>query len=135
MFECRRTRRRLIDYLDDSLPDAGRVERHIESCPACRDELESLRLCRNALLSVRRSAAPERIWARVDSRLRAIEAESSPVWRLLSGRPTYAFAAGLVLFLVGACSLLIGPAGHAPPVVLMLISPLSPVGISVQGCM
>ena len=135
MFECRRIRKRLVDYLEDALSDSVRADmaRHMESCSACRRELEVLQLARRALSSVRRARAPAGIWTRIDARLGDIEGESSWMWRLLSRRPAYACIAWLVLFVLGASTLFISPAGHVPPFVSIMISPLSPVGISVQA--
>ncbi len=133
MFKCRRVRERLVDYVEGALADRVKREtvRHIESCSACREELKAIRLSREALLSVRRSPCAEGVWARVSARLDTIERESSRVWRLLS-RPAYACAACLVLVVMGAASLSFSPAGFAPPAVSAIISPLSPVGVSVE---
>ena len=95
------------------------------------DELEALEFAEKALLSVKWHKAPERIRERVFSRIRAIEEETSWLWRLLS-RPGYAFAAGVLLFMMAGASLWISPAGHVPPAVSVMVSPLSPIGVSVS---
>lgn len=130
MSECRGFRRQLVDYLDGANPN---VARHIESCASCRAELETLRLSRDALDSVRKLETPQSMWARVEQRLRSIEEERSWAWRLISRKPAYAFAAGTVLLVLGAASLLISPQGHVPQFVLILVSPFSPVGISAHS--
>ncbi|HET6453688.1 MAG TPA: hypothetical protein VFI02_04735 [Armatimonadota bacterium] len=98
--------------------------------PERRSEQEALEFAEKALLSVKRPHAPERVRERVTSRIHAIEAETSWLWRLLS-RPAYAFVAGVLLFVMLGASLWISPAGQVPPAVSIMVSPLSPVGVSV----
>ena len=42
---CQWIRERLVRFVDRDLPvaEAGRVQAHLEDCPACREELEALR--------------------------------------------------------------------------------------------
>ena len=96
------------------------------------DEQETLEFAETALRSVKRHKAPDRIRERVFSRIRAMEEETSWLWRLLS-RPAYAFAAGVLLFMVLGASLWISPAGRVPPAVSIIISPISPIGVSVRS--
>ena len=93
------------------------------------DELEALEFAEKALLSVKHPRAPGRIRERVMSRIHAMEQETSWLWRLLS-RPGYAFVAGVLLFIMAGASLWISPAGQVPPAVSIIVSPLSPVGVS-----
>ena len=95
-----------------------------------RNEQEALEFAEKALLSVKRPHAPECIRERVFSRIQAIEQETSWLWRLLS-RPGYAFAAGVLLFIMAGASLWINPAGRMPSAVTIMTSPLSPIGVSV----
>ena len=131
MSDCRRVRRQMVDHLDS--PPNEEMGRHLARCASCREELDALRSARAALESVHRVSVPERIWAQVQERIRSIEEERSWLWRLFATRPGYAFAAGVAVILIGAASLLISPAGQAPPLLLMLLSPFSPVGISCGG--
>ena len=132
MLSCRVIRKQMVDYLDGglkpSLSDA--LIRHVSTCESCRKELESLRTASEAICAVRRVAASERIWVGVLERIRSIEEERSWAWRLLSRKPRYAFAVGIAVVLLGAASLLISPAGQSPPLLSILVSPFSPVGIS-----
>ena len=99
--------------------------------PERRSEQEALEFAEKALRSVNRPHAPERVRERVMSRIHAIEAETSWLWRVLS-RPAYAFVAGVLLFMMLGASLWISPAGQVPPAVSIMVSPLSPVGVSVS---
>jgi anti-sigma factor RsiW len=53
----------LKDYLLNELADAGRrnLELHIKTCPACREELDRLRLTQAAMFSLREEEIPQRI--------------------------------------------------------------------------
>ena len=53
----------LKDYFLKELPAAGRqpVEAHLRACPACREELDRLRLTEAALFSLRDEEVPQRI--------------------------------------------------------------------------
>ncbi|MGA3096857.1 MAG: zf-HC2 domain-containing protein [Bryobacteraceae bacterium] len=53
----------LKDYFLKELPDAGRqpVEDHLRTCPACREELDRLRLTEAALFALRDEEVPQRI--------------------------------------------------------------------------
>jgi len=53
----------LKDYLLNELGDAGRrkLEGHLKSCAACREELDRLRLAQAALFSLREEEIPQRI--------------------------------------------------------------------------
>ena len=131
MSECRRVRSRMVDHLES--PPGDEMAGHLATCVSCREELDALRTARAALESVHRVPAPERVWAGVRERIRSIEEERSWLWRLLATRPGYAFAAGVAVVLIGAASLLISPAGQPSPMLAMLLSPFSPIGISCGG--
>jgi anti-sigma factor RsiW len=53
----------LKDYFLKELPDASRrpVEDHLRACPACREELDRLRLTEAALFALRDEEVPQRI--------------------------------------------------------------------------
>ena len=53
----------LKDYFLKELPDANRrpVEDHLRTCPACREELDRLRLTEAALFALRDEEVPQRI--------------------------------------------------------------------------
>lgn len=53
----------LKDYLFNELADSGRrnLELHIKTCPACREELDRLRLTQAAMFSLREEEIPQRI--------------------------------------------------------------------------
>lgn len=133
MFECRKTRKRLIDYLERVLPQhlSAQITRHVDLCHACQNELTALKLTREALLSVPRPRCPESMWVRIASRLEAVERGGSRLYRVFS-RPAYRFAAHLVLFVTGAATLSFTVVGLLPPVLAVMLSPFSPVGVSVE---
>ena len=86
----------LKDYLVGELDEAGRarLRNHLAACPACREELERLRLTQAALLSLREEEIPRRI-----------AFVSDPVFergwwrRLWAPGPRWVFASALVLAL------------------------------------
>jgi len=53
----------LKDYLLNELadPERRKLEVHIKTCPACREELDRLRLTEAALFSLREEEIPQRI--------------------------------------------------------------------------
>ena len=57
---CEGMEERLNDYVDEALPAAERqeVERHLESCAGCREELHSLRAVVEATAALPRSPRP-----------------------------------------------------------------------------
>jgi len=134
MFECRKARKRLVDYLEGMLsgPAGAEVDRHVLSCRACQGELEGLQAAREVMLSTRPLKCPEGVWEQIERKIRSVQAEKSNVWNLLS-RPAYAITAGLVLWAMMAISLMVSPSGSMPPAASVIVSPLSPVGISVEA--
>jgi len=112
----------LIDYLEGGLePDtARRVEQHLESCPVCRAEYESLLRVREALTGAKESAVDEPgeyFWnesleavARATYRKDSFSARVGKVliFRRFSPR-VLAAAAVVLLAVVGALRLGLGP--------------------------
>ena len=133
MSECRRTRNRLIDYLEGELPEqaSAEVAAHLARCPACKQEMAALEASRTALTSLTRAECPDGMWARIESRIRGVEDERSRAWRILS-RPACAFATSVALFLLLGLSISVRPSGVAPPTMWVIVSPLSPVGVHVE---
>ena len=68
---CQEVREQLSAYLDEELEPAGRAEvrRHVEGCPACRAELESLKRTIQVVGSLPRVAAPESIFEELKDQL------------------------------------------------------------------
>ena len=97
---CRKVRHMLSEYLDDRLvrEDRGIVEGHIETCEACSNELESLRMTVQLLHRLPVVPAP-RSFA-----ITAVETERASIFdpqRLRWLRPATAFATvALVLLLL-----------------------------------
>lgn len=128
MFECRSIRKRLIDYIEGA--EAPNVERHVGICDACRRELEALQSAKAVVLAVRQQPAPERVWGRIQTAIRDIEGETSHVWRLLTRKPAYGVAAGMLLLVLMGYSLSLGPSNSAWPIMMWQVSP---IGISVEA--
>jgi anti-sigma-K factor RskA len=65
------------DYIDDALDarERGAVERHLESCAACRQLVDDLREIRTVASSLEPRDPPVRAWARLE---RAIKLENGP---------------------------------------------------------
>ena len=68
---CRMARPKLSAFVDGDLeaPVSRAVAAHLETCPACRADLESLRATLEALVDLPRVACPEPIASRVQERL------------------------------------------------------------------
>lgn len=68
---CQEVREQLSAYLDEELEPAGRAEvrRHVEGCPVCRAELESLKRTIQMVGSLPRVAAPESIFEELRDQL------------------------------------------------------------------
>ena len=112
----------LIDYLEGELePEAARrVEQHLESCPVCRAEYESLIRVRDAIAGAKESAVAEPgeyFWKEnLEAVARATymkDSSSAPVGKVLIFRrfsPRVIAAAAVVLLaVVGAFRLGLGP--------------------------
>jgi anti-sigma factor RsiW len=106
----------LRDYFLKELPDPERrqVDSHLKSCPACREELDRLRLTEAALFSLRDEEIPQRI-AFVSDKV----FEPSPARRwwsaLWSSGPRLGFASAAMLSAAILVSALTRPAA-APTV-------------------
>ena len=63
----------LNHYMDQALEDAGLadVERHLESCRACRDLVDDLRELRRAARTLSSVEPPEVVWRRIEEAIRA----------------------------------------------------------------
>ena len=112
----------LIDYLEGELePEtARRVEQHLESCPACRAEYDSLLRVREALAGAKESAVAEPGESFWKDNLEAVaratyrkDSSSSPMGKVLIFRrfsPRVLAAAAVVLLaFLGALRLGLGP--------------------------
>jgi len=99
--DCRKVQGRLSEYIDGYLApeERRRVERHLEACPICRSELDSLRGTVELLRAVP-SVAPPRSFA-----LARAPVPTTPVPRLfrpaLLGAATSVLALLLVLVMAG----------------------------------
>lgn len=98
------------DYLDDELDPAGRgqVDRHLESCPACRKVRENLELITRPLRQTQKTAVPESVWQHLQSRIsRRSLARFEPagisladILKPFSMRPAFAAAAAAAVLIV-----------------------------------
>lgn len=69
---CIEVRSRLSDYIDNDLPADERkeVEQHLEECPGCRVELNSLRLLQSEVASLPKEISPARdLWSGIEDRV------------------------------------------------------------------
>ncbi len=71
--KCHQVIDRLSSWLDGELAEAERqaVDRHVETCPACRLELDRLRADRQVLVSASRPEEPPFLAARVMAEIRS----------------------------------------------------------------
>lgn len=98
----------LLGELDAA--ERARVEDHLASCAACREELERLRLTKTALLALRHEEIPKRIAFVSDPVLKR------PWWRAwFAPGPRWGFASALVLALAIVVHGRLQPAPPAPP--------------------
>ncbi|MEA3403277.1 MAG: zf-HC2 domain-containing protein [Armatimonadota bacterium] len=112
---CTEVRARLAEYQLGALDEAesAAVERHLQSCPECRAELEALERLDALLEPMERVEAPAGLWAEVQARMAP---RQRGVWRSLaqwwrqSPRPALAAAAALVLAVGGLWLALRSPA-------------------------
>jgi anti-sigma factor RsiW len=97
--ECGRDRAGLSAYLDGEAADGNELERHLESCAACRAELDELRALRRVLHVPRLEPDPFFL-VRFRARREALERLSAESWRRVAVRlllPATAAAALLAL--------------------------------------
>ena len=102
---------RIDDYLDEDLSDADReeLERHIESCDACRDEVASYRRLRRLALAAPTVPVPDDLGFRIRRRREGVRPARRPRAGLLRLLPLAAGAAAAAVLL-----LLVRP-GVSPP--------------------
>ena len=111
--ECQKTEKRIGPYLDGELADRRRrrLEVHLESCPACRRELELHRAVsrgsRAAAGEIRRSLEPKTIWPQLRIELKRSSipaaARKKPAGLIRRWSPVWAgagLAAAAALFLI-----------------------------------
>jgi hypothetical protein len=111
---CRKVQRLLALWAGNDIDEAGRVEaeRHMASCPHCRESWGRLNTGRQALERLRTSEAESAplgasIWPVVERQIRVIDHEAATAnWR--GWLPVGALAAACVAILVGL------PAGQGP---------------------
>lgn len=128
--DCHQAAEHLSPFLDGELesPREGALQVHLDGCPACRDHLQELERNRALLAALPRMPLPEDLLGRV---VQAVESSGPrtrvallptrrPSW---NGRRVLAAAAAVVLFCLGALTLLgyyseePGPQVAAQPVV------------------
>src|SRR5437870_9463676 len=110
------------DYVDNALVPAERVkvDRHLESCAACRGLIADLRELRRATATLQPMEPPQQAWARIQHRIREGSlADEGPSEAGLYGRRSWMWLAAAAVVLLAA---FVGvrfwaPAGHpaAPP--------------------
>ena len=68
--------KKMLRYLDDDLPEGEKVnvQRHLESCRTCREDLKAVESMWATEQPIERQAAPPFLWTRIAARLQA-EAE------------------------------------------------------------
>jgi len=92
----RHVSRHLAAHVDGRLspPLARRVERHLQTCAACRAERDQIAQGMTALEQLPLAEAPAAIWSSIENRLNEVPATATPRWR-------WAWAAAAVV-LIGA---------------------------------
>lgn len=92
MSQCANIRELLCEWLDGELSAEQReaVERHLQGCEVCREELESLRNAASAVQGLPRRAAPPTVLQAVRSGLREADAAGAgPAAAAVPARPHY----------------------------------------------
>lgn len=97
----------LILYLDGELPEAKRtiVRTHLEQCPQCRQDLETLSSVWQQTPS--RETPPPLLWPRVDARMQAAERPQSSremtiQWFGMMGRPAVMVLTLIIGIMIGS---------------------------------
>ncbi|NLG38089.1 MAG: hypothetical protein GX549_08715, partial [Clostridiales bacterium] len=112
---CEQFRKSISLYLDKSISDQEmeRMNEHLRTCPACREEYESQRVLIGALGAVPEAPLPPHFHERLHARLQAERQikEGVKVKRKLRLPVLSAVAAGLLLLAVGSAALLGGDLG------------------------
>ena len=109
----------LAEYVDGALPDGERavVERHLDSCDRCRDEVGLARAARGALASVAETPAPADLGATAIAEARR-RAASTPAATPPSERPAWYRWAGAAAGIAAALlviTLVLPHVGSSPP--------------------
>lgn len=114
MARCDGMKKTLADYAVGGLgaPAEAQVERHLDSCPACRAELAALNRAADLVSQVGLEPAPERVWQGVRAQL-----TPRPARRRRSATRRWVLVAAAAMFLL--FGLLWLPTRRAPrPVVV-----------------
>jgi anti-sigma factor RsiW len=122
---CRRTQAHFSEYVDSRLP-LGRqraVERHLEHCPTCREQVEELRALKSLLAQARRPVAPEGFWDSIYAGLRQQPWQPRsglvPAWSHWLWRRAPALTGGVAVLLLLAAAPLQYLETTAPPAVAL----------------
>jgi tetratricopeptide (TPR) repeat protein len=107
---CHKARKLISEYLDGTLEArrAAELERHVETCAACREILEDFRAVAEAASRLESPKPGDAVWLKIKARLRAREREfgvagetGAPPVRARGGMaPAWKFAAAAALALV-----------------------------------
>lgn len=109
---CSKARRYISEYVDGALEarKAAELERHLETCPACREVLDDLRGMKAAASDLETPEPGDEVWRKIRSRLTAPAPEPATAvripgrWSLGWASPALrlAGAAALALILIGS---------------------------------
>ena len=103
-------RKKLLRYLDNDLSDGEmqHVQRHLESCQSCQDDLKTIESLWRIDRPIERMTAPPFLWTRISTRLEEEERQSFVSIikdALLPALRPAIIIAGLLLVLVGGMEL------------------------------
>jgi len=108
---CVRAQRYISEYVDGALESgkAAELERHLQSCPACREVLEDFRSMKDAGSDLETPEPGDAVWLKIRSRLPAAAEPAAPVrvpgrWALGWNTPAlrWAGAAALAFILIAS---------------------------------
>jgi anti-sigma factor RsiW len=114
----------LNEYADDALTGAQRadVERHLDTCSACRGVVDDLRAIARATRALTPIAPPAAAWTRIAEQLRREPLAKGPAFRALASSARHPqrwgwLAAAAVVVIAGVVGLRLGPMAlrHAAP--------------------
>jgi len=79
---CRSVKRQLFDYSDHALAPKTMHElsRHVDQCPACAGELETVTALKAALRREAEPLAPESLWASIKAEIADTVQERESLW-------------------------------------------------------
>jgi len=127
--KCSQAHELIGELLEETISEEDRqaLEKHLESCPDCRDLLADFREIKTQAAALPKLDPSPAVWTNVldgvrrDRRAKSVRAATTINWwdRLFApGRPRYAFAAALALCLViGGAVLIRSPRKTAVPAV------------------